>query len=573
MPKRKRELLNQCKASRSPKVPRALKTKSEEDPVCIWVQCESERCNKWRLISAEEAKGLEESSSWYCWFNRDTRYNTCSAEEQKVKKPKHMKFIYSLLPEGEVVTAKMHGYPPWPGLLTRDPTCGEYYDAPLIKEDEVTHYHVEFFGRPRSRAWLVPALVHPLRSINEIEKTPKFRKIQGRQLMELRKSYEFALKEAYNSLSKTADQRLASCHFKYVEEEDKRTSAKVSSEQTPVIREQAVKILERRNSATSPLNSPTIPVMMKKPWLGDNGSVSSLDWKENEFLERLESFSVDRGVTVPKQPIWRGKRISLFKFYNLVLKHGGFEKVCQSKLWDKVYNELLDADMLYEGTSSSARFFYQKYLMPFEHHIRTENKLDTHFVLEDVTTILPSKQTDHGTSIKRRRTVSSSTADEAEQTVPGTPGPSPQDSSADHMDNSITNSSQQHNAVFRGTDQVPSSNPDSPHQSLGGCSFDSDESDDDSTSSACDEAEKGLQQLERLLLSLEPSLYYSDGYHFCLKSELFREQQGEKSLPKTLNKMSTIEEVDVKKTLDEIAKIEGAIADLNSFVSLEMEQL
>lgn len=78
---------------------------------------------------------------------------------------------------------------------------------------------MEFFGRPRSRAWLVPALVHPLRSINEIEKTPKFRKIQGRQLMELRKSYEFALKEAYNSLSKTADQRLASCHFKYVEGE------------------------------------------------------------------------------------------------------------------------------------------------------------------------------------------------------------------------------------------------------------------------------------------------------------------------------------------------------------------
>ena len=62
-------------------------------------------------------------------------------------------------------------------------------------------------------------------------------------------------------------------------EEDKRTSAKVSSEQTPVIREQAVKISERRNSATSPLNSPTIPIMMKKPWLGDNGSVSSLDWK------------------------------------------------------------------------------------------------------------------------------------------------------------------------------------------------------------------------------------------------------------------------------------------------------
>ena len=36
----------------------------------------------------------------------------------------------------------------------------------------------------------------------------------------------------------------------------------------------------------------------------------------------------------------------------------------------------------------------------------------------------------------------------AEQTVPGTPGPTPQDSSADHMDNSITNSSQQHNGRY-----------------------------------------------------------------------------------------------------------------------------
>lgn len=110
-------------------------------------------------------------------------------------------------------------WPRWPGLLTRDPTCGEYYDAPLDKENEITHYHVEFFGRTRSRAWLVPALVHPLRSMNEIEEAPKFKKIQGRQLNELKKSYEFALKEAHNLLNKTSDQRLETCHFKYIEGE------------------------------------------------------------------------------------------------------------------------------------------------------------------------------------------------------------------------------------------------------------------------------------------------------------------------------------------------------------------
>lgn len=569
MPKRKRELVSpSCTPSRSPNV--RLKSRGEEDPVCIWVQCENERCHKWRQISPEEAKGLEDSS-WYCWLNRDTRYNTCSAQEQKAKKPKHMKFIYSLLPEGEVVMAKMHGYPSWPGLLTRDPTCGEYYDAPLVKEDEVTHYHVEFFGLPRSRAWLIPSLVHPLRSMNEIEKAPKFRKIQGRQLIELKKSYEFALEEAYSSLQKMSDQRLESCHFKYVAEEDKPTTPKISTEPAPVKRVQETKTPERRNSATSPLNSPTIPIMMKKPWLSETGSVSPVDWKEKEFLERLQSFSIERGVTLPKQPVWRGKRISFFRFYNLVLKHGGFENVCQCKLWNTVYNELLDSGVVYGGTSSAARVFYQKYLMPFEHHLRAKKTLDIQFVPEDVSS--PSaKQPGRRPSIKRRRTVSSSLADEGEQKVPETQ--SPKDSF--HCDNSITRATEQR-YIFptcalqnKETEQVPSSNPDSPHQSFGGCSFDSDESDDESSTSTCDAAEKELQQLERLLLSLEPSLYPATDGDKLVKS---RAQQDENSLPRTQSINATEEEVDVIKTLDEIARIEGAIADLSSLVSLEMEQL
>lgn len=105
MPKRKHGILKSSRKSSR------LSIGSEEELVCIWVQCESEHCHKWRQISAEEAKGLE-GSSWYCWLNRDARYNSCSAVEQKAKKPKHMKFIYSLLPEGEVVMAKMSGYPP-----------------------------------------------------------------------------------------------------------------------------------------------------------------------------------------------------------------------------------------------------------------------------------------------------------------------------------------------------------------------------------------------------------------------------------------------------------------------------
>lgn len=44
-------------------------------------------------------------------------------------------------------------------------------------------------------------------------------------------------------------------------------------------------------------------------------------------MESLELFLEQQGSIVPKEPMWRGKRISLFKFYNLVVQNGGFENV------------------------------------------------------------------------------------------------------------------------------------------------------------------------------------------------------------------------------------------------------
>lgn len=564
MPKRKYGLLKSSRKSSR------LSIASEEEAVCIWVQCENEHCHKWRQISAEEAKGLEDSS-WYCWLNRDTRYNTCSAVEQKAKKPKHMKFIYSLLPEGEVVMAKMSGYPPWPGLLTRDPTCGEYYDAPLDKENEITHYHVEFFGRPRSRAWLVPRLVHPFQSMDEIEReAPKFKKIQGRQLIELKKSYDFALKEAHSSLKKTNDERLASCHFKCKNEEGRSANSVACNEEVQAKELKDSKIPERRLSTTSPLNSPTIPLMTNKQWLNYSGNVTSVtDWREKEFLERLEAFSLERGLTVPKEPVWRGKRICFRRFYNLVVQHGGFENVCQNKLWNKVYNELLDSGVVYGGTSSSARVFYQRYLMQFELHLRNSKRSDPQFVPDN----LPSPSTElTGCRLNRTRRKSSLLSEEGEQKVPETWADRIPTNSED-SDDIFTRRNEEHNSGSQPSaeaDQVPSSNPDSPHQSCNECSFDSDESDDESTTSAtCDVAEKELQQLERLLLSLGPSLYPSKDSNGTV---INRVQQEAKLSPQTQD-LKSVPEVDVQKTLDEIARIEGAIADLNSLVSLEMEKL
>lgn len=574
MPKRKHGILKSSRKSSR------LSIGSEEEPVCIWVQCESEHCHKWRQISAEEAKGLE-GSSWYCWLNRDPRYNSCSAVEQKAKKPKHMKFIYSLLPEGEVVMAKMSGYPPWPGLLTRDPTCGEYYDAPLDKENEITHYHVEFFGRPRSRAWLVPSLVNPFQSMNENEReTPKFKKILGKQLIELKKSYDFALKEAHSYLKKTTEERLKSCHFKYKREECMSANSVVSTESVKPVKEvEKSKIPERRLSATSPLNSPTLPFMPNKQWLSYTGHLTSVtDWKEKEFLESLESFSRERGLTVPKEPIWRGKRISLCKFYNLVVQHGGFENICQNRLWNKIYNELLDSGEVYGGTSSSARVFYQRYLMPFELYLRSSKRHDTQFIPDNFPS--PSTERRDRPQIRtRRKTFGSLNADDGEQTVPESSSDQiPSDSEDSDSDDVISTKNEHHNNLGSQTcaqprrqgNHVPSSNPDSPHQSCDRCSFDSDESEDESTTDTRDVSEKELQQLERLLLSLEPSLYPSKDNNGQVKSRV--QPQGITSSSQT-RVLTSLPEVDVEKALDEIAKIEGTIADLNSLVARETEKL
>ena len=85
--------------------------KGGHDDISTWVQCESQACLKWRRITTEEMKNIGDDEPWYCWMNCDPHLNSCTASEERAKKPKHMKFVYSLLPLGEVVMARMSGYP------------------------------------------------------------------------------------------------------------------------------------------------------------------------------------------------------------------------------------------------------------------------------------------------------------------------------------------------------------------------------------------------------------------------------------------------------------------------------
>ena len=112
MPKRKRKgvLVIAQTPSTSPDQKHFSDAPEEVTSGSTWVQCENTKCLKWRRITAEAAQYLGDKP-WYCWLNPDSKYNKCSVEEEKLKKPKHMKFVYSLLPVGQVVMARMSGYP------------------------------------------------------------------------------------------------------------------------------------------------------------------------------------------------------------------------------------------------------------------------------------------------------------------------------------------------------------------------------------------------------------------------------------------------------------------------------
>ena len=61
-------------------------------------------------------------------------------------------------------------------------------------------------------------------------------------------------------------------------EDGKPATSVADTGQAPVEKVQESIVPERRKS-TTPLNSPTIPITMNKPWLCDTGDVMDLDWK------------------------------------------------------------------------------------------------------------------------------------------------------------------------------------------------------------------------------------------------------------------------------------------------------
>ncbi|KAI8500455.1 Zinc finger CW-type PWWP domain protein 1 [Branchiostoma belcheri] len=120
-----------------------------------WVQCSADRCGKWRYLS-EVTDPATVPDRWTCSMNTDEEYNSCEKTEADWSE---LEFVDTCYVEGSLVWAKMPGYPWWPGMVEEDPDDQAYYETD--SRQKPIRYHVVFFGKTVSRAWIPERSVQP----------------------------------------------------------------------------------------------------------------------------------------------------------------------------------------------------------------------------------------------------------------------------------------------------------------------------------------------------------------------------------------------------------------------------
>lgn len=79
------------------------------DEEVIWVQCDREECLKWRKLP--HTYKISTTEDWYCDMHPDPIQKSCDIPEEKCKMSGKKFFTYSWFPAGQLVWAKMIGYP------------------------------------------------------------------------------------------------------------------------------------------------------------------------------------------------------------------------------------------------------------------------------------------------------------------------------------------------------------------------------------------------------------------------------------------------------------------------------
>ncbi|XP_066297338.1 zinc finger CW-type PWWP domain protein 1-like [Branchiostoma lanceolatum] len=151
----------QAKKKRMSKRNRFLTREIEEQGT--WVQCTADKCDKWRYL-ADVTDPATVPDKWTCSMNTDEEHNSCEKLEADWSK---LEFVDTCYVEGSLVWAKMPGYPWWPGMVEEDPDDQEYYETD--SKQRPVRYHVVFFGKTVSRAWIPDGKVRPFSRQNDVD--------------------------------------------------------------------------------------------------------------------------------------------------------------------------------------------------------------------------------------------------------------------------------------------------------------------------------------------------------------------------------------------------------------------
>ncbi|XP_057304281.1 PC4 and SFRS1-interacting protein-like [Hydractinia symbiolongicarpus] len=147
----KSDLNNQEKVD-SPISEKALRRREKRSS---WIQCDRPECQKWRRIDYVDDLRNVSDGKWICCMNEDSQHNDCDLSQESFPDiGSEDESIYTTFKPGTLVLGKMPGYPWWPGIIEDDPDFDSYFYLEHRKEKTVVSYHVTFFGKDVSRAWL-----------------------------------------------------------------------------------------------------------------------------------------------------------------------------------------------------------------------------------------------------------------------------------------------------------------------------------------------------------------------------------------------------------------------------------
>lgn len=173
---------------------------SSEEEEMIWVQCDRKECLKWRKLP--HTFKINVDKDWYCDMHPDPSQRSCDIPEEKCYTSGKKYFYYTSFPVGQLVWAKMTGYPQWPAVITPDPWSHNEYSS-IETDAEGCIYHVEFLGRPRSHIW-----------ISEKQITPYIRRELPLPQRKLTKRLTAAIQEAEALCDLNNHERLEKCEYR-----------------------------------------------------------------------------------------------------------------------------------------------------------------------------------------------------------------------------------------------------------------------------------------------------------------------------------------------------------------------